>query len=198
MSDRLKKIKYDKLILELQFLKAEIEYNNQLTKDSLADFEKSLQAISKENGSWEDIQRQRKNKPKKRPPPKRAKKKKRLRKKDKELFKKIAKESHPDKLIGLEDDERLKKENNFIKASSALDEGDVSALRAAAQDLGIDPGSLEDSDIEYLEEKIKEASIKNNAIKGSIIWNWVSTDDDSTKDKIVELYIKFLLTKPSA
>ena len=198
MSDRLKKIKYDKLILELQFLKAEIEYNNQLTKDSLADFEKSLQAISKENGSWEDIQRQRKNKPKKGPPPKRAKKKKRLRKKDKELFKKIAKESHPDKLIGLEDDERLKKENNFIKASSALDEGDVSALRAAAQDLGIDPGSLEDSDIEYLEEKIKEASIKNNAIKGSIIWNWVSTDDDSTKDKIVELYIKFLLTKPSA
>tara|TARA_R100000700_G_C3123985_1_gene111852 strand:- start:126 stop:722 length:597 start_codon:yes stop_codon:yes gene_type:complete len=198
MGDRLKKIKYDKLILELQFLKAEIEYNNQLTKDSLADFEKSLQAISKENGSWEDIQRQRKNKPKKGPPPKRAKKKKRLRKKDKELFKKIAKESHPDKLIGLEDDERLKKENNFIKASSALDEGDVSALRAAAQDLGIDPGSLEDSDIEYLEEKIKEASIKNNAIKGSIIWNWVSTDDDSTKDKIVELYIKFLLTKPSA
>ena len=194
MSDRLKKIKYDKLILELKFLKAEIEYNNQLTKDSLADFEKSLQAISKENGSWEDIQRQRKNKPKKGPPPKRVKKKKRLRKKDKDLFKKIAKESHPDKLIGLEDIVRLKKESSFIKASSALDEGDVSALRSAAQDLGIDPGSLEDSDIEYLEEKIKEASTKNNAIKKSIIWNWVSTNDNSMKDKIVELYIKFLLT----
>jgi len=194
VSNKLNKIKYDKLLLELKFLEADLEYTKQVVNENKQLFDQECEVVSKKQGIWQDVQSRKAKQSKKGPPPVKQKKKKRVRKKDKELFKKIAKESHPDKLLSLSDEERKKKEKIFLEASSAMDEGLSSIIRSAALDLGIDPGELEESDLESLEQKIQQTSDNIKSLKRSVLWNWINQETAEKKEEITKIYLKFILT----
>lgn len=194
MSDKLNKIKYDKLLLEIQYLEAELEYTNSIIVENTHPFERLCEGMATKRGVWKEIQERRQKASKKGPPPQPNKKKKRIRKKDRDLFKKIAKEAHPDKLIHLSEEEKDLKEKIFLKASTALDGESPGDIRQAAIELGIDPGDIGGDDIESLEDRVEEITKRLENLKQGIIWVWSQKEKKEEKAEIVKMYINFLLT----
>lgn len=194
MDDKLNKIKYDKMLLELKYLEADIEYTKQVIAKNTRSFERCTRGTARNQGVWQEIEERRAKASSKGPPPQQKKKKKRIRKKDKELFKKIAKEAHPDKLIHLSEEERDRKQEKFLKASTALQGGSPEEIRQIAKDLGIDPGPVSEEDMESVEEKIEEMNKIMSTLKESVIWVWSQKEDKEEKQQIIEMYIRFLLT----
>lgn len=182
------------MLLELKYLEADIEYTKQAIAESTHTFERCTRGTARRHGVWEEIQERRAKASTKGPPPQQKKNKKRIKQKDKDLFKKIAKEAHPDKLIHLPEEDRDKKEKMFVEASTALESGSPEQIRQIAKDLGIDTGPISESDIESMEEKIEELSKILNDIKGSVIWVWIQKEDKEEKQEIIEMYVRFLLT----
>ena len=76
----------------------------------------------------------------------------------KKLFKRIAAMTHPDKLLGLSEYERKRKEALFKRAMQALENNDLVSLADIAADLEIETPDL-------TKEKLKEAEKKIIAIK---------------------------------
>jgi hypothetical protein len=188
MSDKLEKLKLNKLIQEYNYLMIDFEYKMEVVEEYRQPF-------------MNDVAEKRKTEEPKPPPPPPVNENKteEPKKKDpkikdevlddetkskiKKIFREIVKKSHPDKTGS---DENLE---IYISAKDAYEDNDLMELYRICGKLGIsvDP---EVQDMLLLEELIemKRQEIKN--LESSFIWSWIKTETQEQKDGLVDQFIK--------
>ena len=95
------------------------------------------------------------------------------------VFKKIAKETHPDKLINkdISDEEYDAKVDMYKEAQRSVENRDWSRVVEIAKELGIDISDIKNDDSEYLNESVKRLSEKIQQLKTTYAWKWGNTPD---------------------
>ena len=113
----------------------------------------------------------------------------------KEIYRKLALQLHPDKLINKSKRERVEKTEMFKEIQSALSSGDYSALLRVASILGVSLEDVSESDVEFLKSLIDAEEAKIEQMRTSWAWNWYHENSTSKKDQIMLEYIKQNLKK---
>ena len=95
------------------------------------------------------------------------------------VFKKIAKHTHPDKLINqnISDEEYDAKVDMYKEAQLSVKNRDWSKVVEIAKELGIDISDIKNDDSEYLEESVKRLTQKIKQLKLTYAWKWGHTHD---------------------
>ena len=95
------------------------------------------------------------------------------------VFKKIAKETHPDKLINkdISDEEYDAKVDMYKEAQRSVKKRDWSKVVEIAKELGIDISDIKNDDSEYLKESVKRLTEKIKQLKLTYAWKWKHTPD---------------------
>lgn len=199
--------KLQKVLLELKFLYADLEYHEEVMADALQEFQAAFLKKAKEEGvilpkteeeasapnndtelgfqsniddqnETEDLEVPSEEEPKD----------------DREetefqnLFRKITKLTHPD--LYPSDSEAKKKEkiDKFIKAKKAVVNKNWFELYSIAIDLGVELPTLSAIHIKWMDEEVKKVKKAVQKIKGSLVWNWYH--DEAKREKYMDSYIK--------
>lgn len=97
----------------------------------------------------------------------------------KKIYRKIVTDTHPDKLINaqISEKERSKKNEAYIKATSAFDKKDEDALIEVAVDLELDIDLPDERVAKSLRARGKKLEDQIVKIKGSPEWFWAHADE---------------------
>ena len=95
------------------------------------------------------------------------------------VFKKIAKETHPDKLINkdISDEEYDAKVDMYKEAQRSVENRDWARVVEIAKELGIDISDIKNDDSEYLKESVEKLTEKIKQLKTTYAWKWGNTPD---------------------
>ena len=109
----------------------------------------------------------------------------------KKLYRKIASDTHPDKLqaSGFSEGEIARKESIFKKAKEAYERDNWYTLYSIAIDLGISPGDIDDKHIDWIEEDVKLTMGRISRIGQLFVWVWYTSTDEQ-KEKVMDQYFK--------
>ena len=109
----------------------------------------------------------------------------------KKLYRKIASETHPDKLVasGFSQREVERKEQIFMKAKEAYERENWYLIYSIAIDLGISPGDIDDKHIDWIEEDVKLTMGRISRIGQLFVWVWYTSTDEQ-KEKVMDQYFK--------
>jgi hypothetical protein len=107
------------------------------------------------------------------------------------VFKRIAKETHPDKLINkdISNGEYDAKVDMYKEAQRSVKNRDWSKVVEIAKELGIDISDIKNDDSEYLNESVKRLIEKIKELKTTYAWMWGNTPDqekESMKGMILQ------------
>lgn len=97
----------------------------------------------------------------------------------KKLFKKIAKETHPDKLehLPISEEQRAEKKKMYLDSLSSINDGDFFSLVDTAIRLGVDTEMSHDEIKKYLNKKVDKIENQIKNIKSKFSWVWFHSDD---------------------
>ena len=109
----------------------------------------------------------------------------------KKLYRKIASETHPDKLVasGLSQGEITRKESIFKKAKEAYERDNWYTLYSVAVDLGIEVGEIDEKHIDWIEEDIKLTMGRISKMGQLFVWVWYTSTDEG-KERVMDQYFK--------
>jgi len=115
----------------------------------------------------------------------------------KKLYRKIASETHPDKLIssGFSQGEVTRKESIFKKAKEAYERDNWYTLYSVAVDLGIEVGEIDEKHIDWIEEDIKLTMGRISKMGQLFVWVWY-TSTDEVKERVMDQYFKQVYNWP--
>jgi len=115
----------------------------------------------------------------------------------KKLYRKIASETHPDKLVasGFSQGEVTRKESIFKKAKEAYERDNWYTLYSVAVDLGIEVGEIDEKHIDWIEEDIKLTMGRISKMGQLFVWVWY-TSDDGDKERVMNQYFKQVYNWP--
>lgn len=107
----------------------------------------------------------------------------------KKLYRKIAVETHPDKLINakISEKERLKKSEAYVKAVAAFDKKDADALIEIAVDLEIETNLPEEQVAQSLRTRGKLLEQEIERIKNTPEWFWAHASEQQKIDVIKQI-----------
>jgi hypothetical protein len=94
----------------------------------------------------------------------------------KELFKKIALKTHPDKLRDLDGEEREYRISLYKEAANAVKKGDGATLLEIAYELSVVFNIDADKEVKWLNKKIQELQRQIMEIKQTAEWIWYHSD----------------------
>jgi hypothetical protein len=189
MTDDLLKMKYDKLLSELKFLEDDLKYHKTLLDRESDEFSRSFNNKARELGALDKLKR-----PVKKPNQPTPKKKRSNRKETRDLFKKIATVTHPDKLLDLPLPEKERKEEKFLEATEAASEDKILSLHKIAKEVGVELPEISEIQIAMFEDEISAYKQNIENLKKTWIWNWMNAPSEEVKDIIMLKYVSFLLT----
>jgi len=191
--------KYEKLILELRYLTADYDYHRLAYADAQAGFSKEFEAYREENSLVtseerilktgevnyddeeeftdlttieEDQQKQRINAV------------------TNLLFKKIAKETHPDKLVSMHADEQVRREKMFLEAKEAAEKREWFRLMCIATDLGIRLPTPTKEHLVLLEAKNKELRTTISYMEKTYVWVYSKMPNEKSKRNVFAEFAK--------
>ena len=166
MNDKLLELKRKKLQQQILYLRTELEETQWIFQDCLKEFDVEFRKYFKEptkkkkgdvttNSPEYDIPATDVN----------------------SVFKKIAKETHPDKLINqnISDEEYDAKVDMYKEAQRSVKNRDWSKVVEIAKELGIDISDIKNDDSEYLNESVKRLTEKIEQLKLTYAWKWSHT-----------------------
>ena len=115
----------------------------------------------------------------------------------KKLYRKIASETHPDKLVasGFSQGEVARKETIFKKAKEAYERDNWYTLYSVAVDLGIEVGEIDEKHIDWIEEDIKLTMGRISKMGQLFVWVWYTSDDEGKK-RVMDQYFKQVYNWP--
>lgn len=105
------------------------------------------------------------------------------------VFKKIAKHTHPDKLINqnISDEEHDAKVDMYKEAQRSVKNRDWSKVVEIAKELGIDISDIKNDDSEYLNESIKALTDKIKELQNTYAWIWYHAENkENVKQMILQ------------
>ena len=106
----------------------------------------------------------------------------------KKLYREIVKKTHPDKVKDLELNDL------YIKSTKFYEDGDILSIYKICDELNLDYDfGLEEN--ELLKNKILSIKDRINFLQSTFTWKWNYTEDWSSKNKIIEDYIRIQLSK---
>jgi hypothetical protein len=94
----------------------------------------------------------------------------------KELFKKIALKTHPDKLRDLDEEEREYRISLYKEAANAVKKGDGATLLEIAYELSVVFDIDADKEVKWLNKKVQQLEQKMMEIKQTAEWIWYHSD----------------------
>jgi len=196
------KQEFDLRLLQLKYLKAKLEMNKGLAVDASTRFAEAFNGFIKNNLSKEDrevfediTKKSMINNSKKRAeelsssPPEETKEPTPL--SIKKIFRNIAKEAHPDKLIKMGEKEREEKEELFKTAKNAADKKNLSVLYEISEKLGAELPEPDSSQIIILDDEIEKLNKEMKEIKSTASWEWYHAEDKA-KEILMVRYIQFI------
>jgi hypothetical protein len=216
MNTKYIKKRYQKLILELKYLYAELEYHEDILKDAKEEFEKALQeegpkyglnipkpqqpitSSSTEvqlytgNGEDEEEDDEEPLPDFNEPQDTITESTEEVKDEDEgdftKLFKYIARLTHPDTCgINTSEEDKKKKLLTFMKARKAVESKNWFELCQIAIDLGVELPEPTKKHIKFLEDESIRVKNKIQFITGTYAWNWYS--DEQKRDFYMRSYI---------
>ena len=168
MNDKLLELKRKKLQQQILYLRTELEETQWIFQDCLKEFDVEFRDYFKdpEKKTKKDVTVD---------PPEFD-----IPKEDvNTVFKKIAKETHPDKLINkdISDEEYDAKVDMYKEAQRSVKNRDWSRVVEIAKELGIDISNIKNDDSDYLNESVKRLMEKIKQLKSTYAWKWGNTPD---------------------
>ena len=168
MNDKLLELKRKKLQRQILYLRTDLEETTFIFQDSLIEFEDEFRDYFK-NQSNKDHKKVTTDLPEFDIP-----------KEDvKNVFKKIAQKTHPDKLVKEDTLSSTYKEkvDMYKEALGSVENKDWSRVIEIAMELGIDVSNVKNDDSDYLNESVKRLTEKIKQLKSTYAWKWGNTPD---------------------
>jgi hypothetical protein len=200
------KRQYTKLIFEMKFLYADLEYHEVIFEESKEAFNKGLKDFMRRHNIKGNIQDyQNKNQPEETKIKVKSemdlnaedyyneplKESKITDKELSKLFKEIAVQTHPDKLSkDMSPQEKSKKIDMFLKAKKAAEEDDWFKLQEVAMDLGLNLPPPTQNQLKLLKEKIQDIKAKIHKMSDTYAWKWYDMETIESKDQLMKHYMK--------
>lgn len=200
------KRQYTKLIFEMKFLYADLEYHEVIFEESKEAFNKGLKDFMRRHNIKGNIQDyQNKNQPEETKIKVKSemdlntedyyneplKESKITDKELSKLFKEIAVQTHPDKLNkDMSPQEKSKKIDMFLKAKKAAEEDDWFKLQEVAMDLGLNLPPPTQNQLDLLKEKIQDIKAKIHKMSDTYAWKWYDMETIESKDQLMKHYMK--------
>ena len=100
----------------------------------------------------------------------------------KSLFKKIAVETHPDKLASSSEEEKELKNRYFLKAQKAIEDNDLASLLEVANKLNISSGMVAEEETKIIQTKIDFIRNKIHEMKQTAAWIWYHSDGEKKEN----------------
>lgn len=191
MEDEIKRMKFNKFASELKYLEDELGFINKVLEKVSLEFNSNFHSHMKEIGKY-DLLATKKEEPKLNRAQRRAAKK--ASKTTQDIFKKIAKQIHPDKNIGLEAAQQEEMNNWFLKASEAKEQDNMLKLFSIAKDLKIEVGELSPEHLSIFEKEVSEMRTKINMSQKSWVYMWASSEG-AMKEEIIKGYARYYIDK---
>jgi hypothetical protein len=187
---------YNNLLLKVKYLYAKIDYQQEVFQQAKLDFEEYAKKFCEENGieiedpemdnettdvdirrddidfNIEDAETQSDH--------------------IKKLFRKIAIMTHPDKLTKLDDYERERKTELFLKAREAAEAGKWFALVDTANALGIKTPEPDEEQLGLLENESENVDKEIKNIESSYAWIMYNLETDEQRKLLMTTYLKVL------
>lgn len=188
MSDKLNELKIKKLLKEYEYLLIEDEYNENFISEHKSSFLKSIKEREIELGLREaeestivdnsDLENKDDEVEKEKPePPNRE-----TRRKIKNLFRKIVKLTHPDKV----NSEHLTEK--YIKAKKYYEDYDLLGLCVLCSELNIKI-DIADLKLDELLVSINKKKLNISNLESSYLWMWANAETEKEKNRFVEMFI---------
>ena len=184
-------MKFNKFASELKYLEDELGFINKVLEKVSLEFNSNFHSHMKEIGKY-DLLATKKEEPKLNRAQRRAAKK--ASKTTQDIFKKIAKQIHPDKNIGLEAAQQEEMNNWFLKASEAKEQDNMLKLFSIAKDLKIEVGELSPEHLSIFEKEVSEMRTKINMSQKSWVYMWASSEG-AMKEEIIKGYARYYIDK---
>ena len=214
-------IEYRKLLAEVDFLSSNLEYHEAVIEHAKKEFEEHLKEVAKEEGVYDNFFPEENTAPpppiteeegivpheKNEPPPNESApgdspspeekiqqpEKKQTRKEVKDLYRRIVSETHPDKLLGLSEQEATRRKKLFIKATAALEKDDLGRMQQVAIELGIDLGEASAARVILLRDEATKMRDRIRSIKKTYAWIWHEAKTEKDRKHILKMYINQVL-----
>lgn len=191
--DPVLKAKYDKLLFELKYLEAELEYHNSVLATADSEFKSSFYTEVDKRGVREKLAIQPKTQEEIRLNRAQRRAKKKASKAAESLYKQIANKTHPDKLLKASEEERAEKEKKFLEANDAKEEDNILKLHSLAKELNIAIEEISEEQIALFEQKTSEIKKEIYTKKNTWIWAWYNAEC-GRRDSIMSKYLDHVLT----
>ncbi len=200
--DEILKMKHHKLLFELKFLYADLEYHQRIMNDANRKFQEEFLNASKELKLYEILFPEDNV-----PEPTQQDSgevenekiyeldKKNISKEVKFLHKKIVSMTHPDKLVKLSEQERSHRENIFLKATEAAEKDNLFALQQIAMDLGIELPPPTEEQLEIFEKEAGGVRRQTGDMKKTFAWNWHNAKSEDERQAIMAQYINIMVER---
>ena len=176
MNDKLLELKRKKLQRQILYLRTELEETTFIFQDCLVEFD----------GEFRDYFKDQSNKDHKKvttDPPEFD-----IPKEDvKNVFKKIAQKTHPDKLIKEDTSTSTYKEkvDMYKEALGSVENRDWSRVIEIAMELGIDVSDVKNDDSDYLNESIKALTSKTKELQNTYAWIWYHAENKENAKQMI-------------
>jgi hypothetical protein len=95
----------------------------------------------------------------------------------KAIYRKVAKRSHPDKLSGMDEEDRDDMIETYMCATEAYLSQDIPELLMAASDLNIYPESADKNTLQLLSQRIVDSEVDIQNTRSSHFWIWDGIPD---------------------
>ena len=110
----------------------------------------------------------------------------------KKLFRKIAIMTHPDKLTKLDDYERERKTELFLKAREAAEAGKWFALVDTANALGIETPKPDEEQVDLLQNESESVDKEIRNIEATYAWVMYNLETEGQRKMLMTAYLKNL------
>ena len=105
----------------------------------------------------------------------------------KELYRKIAKKTHPDTMHGLSEEEMEERASLYQEATEGKKEGDIHKILNVALQLNISVETLTSEFLDQIEVAAHQLESKINRIKKDIMWNWYYASPEEQEEIFKQL-----------
>jgi hypothetical protein len=177
---KLKDLELKKLILELEMLDIEENYNNEFVSNYRPLFNEHLRKIAPEFA--EKPAEQPSENPEPQPESDPIVVDEAELKKIKKIYKEISKICHPDKTNIIELNEL------YIQAKLLYEKNDLLGLIKISNKLSLN-FEIEDDDVVVLRRSLKDKKEKLMKIEGTFLWIWANANTDEEKEAVIKMYV---------
>ena len=173
----------------MKFLETEFKYQKMIADDAVPSFNLEVRKELERRNRVDVLVAQ--QKPKLNRAQRRAAKK--ASKGTSKLYKKIAKELHPDKFVNQDDQATAEKKEKFLEATEAKEEDNSLKLYSIAMELGLSIDAISDESMAVFQQQIDNLKKEILDVKGTWIYGWSQEPAEDKKEIIIKKFVDNLI-----